>query len=296
MPDLAGLVDETIATLSGHTTDVPTMGSLVGDITATSTELAVDFGDQPGAGRPNGYIEIGSELLMVTRFNPQTGVATVPPWGRGAAGTKAAPHDAGDLVTVRPRYPRARVANAINQVLDGLSPSLFAVKTLDPVVTDEVDLRHDVHITLPADCLRVLRVDIQSPGPFAARHSHRTWWIDAANGERDLVVRECGPSTIFITYAATPSRLTDGDDFAVTGLPDSCADLVVLGALARLVLAPDAAHLQTSTVESAARAEVVQPSSGTTLARYFQALYTARLDSEQLRLQQTYPIQLLRRG
>lgn len=297
MPEFRELVDEALSVLQGNTIDVPAMGTLVGPLTATSTEVGIDFGGSPGAARPNGYIEIGHELLMVSTFNPQTGMATVPSWGRGAAGSKAVTHNAGDQVTVRPRYPRFRIARTINQVIDGLSPTLFAVKTLPPTVKD-ADHAGDVAIPLPADAIRVLRVDVQAPGPFAERRVHRRWWIDTVAGQRVLVVRECGPVAVDVTYAGTPARLSNvTDDFAtVSGLPASCADLVVLGALARLVLAPDAAHLQVTDVQAAQRSEQVQPSSGTTLARYYQALFTARLDSEQQRLQQTFPIQLLRRG
>jgi hypothetical protein len=47
------------------------MGTLTSGIDADDTALVVDFGEQPAA-RPNGVIEIGSELMVVTRYDRPT--------------------------------------------------------------------------------------------------------------------------------------------------------------------------------------------------------------------------------
>src|SRR5690242_8088817 len=117
MPSLGDLVDQVINELHGHTTDQPAAASLVGSITTDSTTLALDFGGVPWAGRPNGIIEIGDELLFVSAYDSVNSVASVPAWGRGYRGTTAQAHAAGSMVTVRPRYPRKHVAKVINQVV-----------------------------------------------------------------------------------------------------------------------------------------------------------------------------------
>jgi hypothetical protein len=298
VPSLGDLVDEVISTLSGYSTVVPAMGVLVGPITAGSLELALDFGDNPGASRPNGIVELGNELILVHTFDANTGVAAVPPWGRGFQGSTAAAHDAGTAVTVRPRYPRKHVAQVINQVIAGSCPPLYAPRDLDPIDTGAfVGLGYP----LPAGTIRVLRVDATDPYPpeIADRRVLRKWRVRSVAGTQLLEIDRCEVfQTVQVTVAATPGRLVnDSDDFAaVTGLSESAADLVVFGAVARLILGADLARQQVSSVEAASRGGQIQSGSASTVSRYFQALYTQRLQAEQDRLNQTHPIQLLRRG
>lgn len=298
MPSLGDLVDEVINTLHGYTTDVPLAGSLVGSITESSTELALDFGDQPGAGRPNGLVEIGSELIYVTHYNPSTGVATVPTWGRGFRGTTAADHDAGDLVLVRPRYPRKQVADAINAVVRASCPPLFSARDLTPFDTDAfVDLGY----TLPTDTIRVLRVEATEIGPefLVCRRVLDNWTVRNVAGTQLLELdRNEVFQTVQVTVAAEPGAMTteSADFVTTTGLPVSCSDLVVFGAVSRLILGAELARQQASTVEAAARNVNNAAGSATTISRYFMGLYTNRLDAERDRLQAMYPLTLLRRG
>lgn len=298
MPTLGELVDQVVATLAGHSSDMPAMGSLIGSITPTSTEIAIDFGDTPGASRPNGYIEIGDEIIAISSFNPSTGVAQLGSWGRGQRGTVASSHDAGDMVTVRPRYPRKHVANTINQVVASSCPPLYAPRDLDPIETGAFV---DVGYPLPADTMRVLRVDSTEDAPelVAERRLVRDWTVRSVGGQKLLQLNRCDTfASVLVTIAATPGRMTsESDDFvATTGLSESVADLVVFGAIARLILGIDLARQQITSVEAANRSDRIGVSSGSTVSRYYQALYTQRLEAEQTRLMQSYPITLLRRG
>ena len=297
MPSLLGLTEEIIGHLHGHV-DVPATGTLVGSITAASTELAIDFGDTPGAARPNGVIEVGTELMVVNRFDPTTSLATVAPWGRGHRGTVATPHDAGAMVTVRPRFPRKRVAEAINETIRASSPPLFVARDLAPIDTGGfVGLGYP----LPADTLRVLRVDATDRwgGELASRRVLRRWTVRSVAGQKLLEVdRNEVLQTVQVTVAANPAPLVnDADDFAtVTGLAESCVDVVIYGALAKLVMGVELARQQVITPEAMARADKVPVQSGIAISRYYTALYQQRLAVEQDRLNQEYPIQLLRRG
>lgn len=297
MPSLGDLVEEVVSTLYGHT-DVPMLGALVGAVDADSDELALDFGNNPGAARPTGIVEVDNELILITRFDADNGVASIPPWGRGHNGTTAAAHAAGAKVTVRPRFPRKQVKQVLNQVLQASCPPLFAAKDLDPIDTGAfVQLGYP----LPAGTLRVLRVDATEFGgdsPLFERRMIRDWTVREVAGQRLLELPFWNQfQTVQVTVAAAPAPLVnDADDFAtVTGLPESAADLAVLGTIARLVLGAELARQQTSSVEASSRTERIQAGSGTTISRYFQALYTQRLEAERDRLQALYPIQL-RRG
>lgn len=291
------LIDQVVGQLHGHTTDQPALGTLTAGVTATDTELTIDFGDQPGAARPNGLVEIGRELLAVTRFDPSTGVATLGPWGRGQRGTVAAAHDAGSMVTVRPRYPRAHVARTLNQVIAGSCPPLFAPRDLAPIATGE-----DVALgyPLPDDTVRVLRVDATDAGPefLADRRVVRDWRVRTVAGQQLLELADWEiDQTIQVTIAASPGLLVDdADDYAaVTGLPEATADLMVMGAIARLILGGELARQQLTSVEAAQRNQQIPAGSGATVARFYQALYTQRLEAERDRLAHTYPLQLLKR-
>lgn len=297
MPTFSDLIDATIGTLYGHSTDQPALGTLVGDITATSTELAIDFGDQPGSARPNGLIEVGRELIHVTRYDPTTGIATCAPWGRGQRGTSAVTHDRGDMVTVRPRYPRATVGRVLNEVVQSMCPPLFAARDLDPIVIDSYT---SWGYELPDDTLRVLRVDSTEPGPeeLSARLIVRDWTVRTVAGTQLLELPNSHAyRTVQVTVAATPGRLVyEGDDYATkTGLAEATADMAQLGAIARLVLGGELARTQMTSVEATARNTVVSSGSTQQLARFYQALYTQRLEAERDRLQSLYPLQMLKR-
>jgi hypothetical protein len=297
MPTLADLTDEIIAQLHGHV-DVPAMGTLTAPIDADDTVLTVDFGDAPGSARPNGVVEIGSELLVATRFDPSNGTLTLAPWGRGHRGTKAVAHPAGSMISVRPRYPRKRVAEAVNETLRASSPPLYAARDLDPIATGPlIGLGYE----LPDDTLRVLRVDATDVwgGALAERRLLRNWRVRNVAGTQLLEIdRNEVFQTLLVTIAANPAPLVaDTDDFAtVTGLPESCVDVVVYGALAKLVMGVELARQQVISPEAMERADKVPVQSGIAISRFYTALYQQRLAAEQDRLNQMYPLTLLRRG
>lgn len=297
MPDLGGLTDQVIGTLHGHV-DMPAMGTLTAPISTGDTELAIDFGDQPGASRPNGVIEVGTELMVVTRYDDASGKATVAPWSRGHRGTTAAPHDAGTMVTVRPRFPRKRVQEAINETIRASSPPLYAPRDLAAFsTTGTVALGY----ALPADTLRVLRVDVTDLGPESVvdRRVLRDWSVRSVAGSKLLQLPHAEQyQSVQVTYAANPAPLVgEADDFAtVTGLAESAVDLVVYGALSKLVMGVELARQQVISPEAMARADKVPVQSGLAISRYYQALYQQRLAAEQDRLNQLHPLTLLRRG
>jgi hypothetical protein len=297
MPTLSDLTDEIVGHLHGHV-DVPAMGTLTSAIGEDDTTLIVDFGDQPGAARPNGIIEIGNELMVATRYFAQNGTLQLAPWGRGHRGTTPSSHQAGAMVTVRPRFPRKRVAEAVNETIRAASPPLYAPRDLAPIETGAfVGLGY----ALPEDTLRVLRVDATDPwGEYLAeRRVLRNWTVRTVAGQQLLeVARDEIFQTVQVTIAANPAPLVaDDDDFAaVTGLPESCWDVVMYGALSKLVMGVELARQQVISPEAMARADKVPVQSGIAISRYYQALYQQRLAAEQDRLNQQFPLVLLRRG
>jgi hypothetical protein len=292
------MVEEVLSLLHGHTTDVPAAATLSAAIDADDLSLTLDFGDTPWAGRPNGLVEVDDELVAISSYNSTNGVATVPPWGRGQRGTTAASHLINSKVTVRPRYPRARVKQTINSVIRESCPPLFAAVDLDPFDTGALV---DIGYTLPTNTIRVIRVEATDSlldDDFAVRRKLRSWDVRNIAGTQLLEIpRDEAYQTIVVTIAAEPTALVnDSDLFTVSGLPESCAGMAVFGTIARLILGIELAKQQSTTVEANARNDKVQSGSATTVSRYYQALYTQRLEYERDHLQQLYPLQLLRRG
>jgi len=103
---------------------------LTGGISSSDTTLAysndmfsVEEEDALDAGA---IVEVGQELMFSTALNTVTNEITVT---RGARGTTAAAHSAGDLIKITPQFPRKNVFDAVIDQIENLYPTLFAVET-----------------------------------------------------------------------------------------------------------------------------------------------------------------------
>ena len=128
--DIRGLVDRvyreylepmddivSYTTLSTGINDSVTTVVFNGDLLSVEEEDALDAG---------AIIEIGQELMICTDLNAVTNTITVT---RGARGTTAAAHTAGDLIKIAPPFPRKNVFDAVKDQINNLFPTLFAVET-----------------------------------------------------------------------------------------------------------------------------------------------------------------------
>jgi hypothetical protein len=290
MPTLGDLIDDISSALVGYTTDQPMRGTLKTNISTGDLQFVVAF---PAAEQqPVGLVEIGTEVVQVDSFDPGSGTATVPAWGRGQLGTAAVPHDVGEMVTVAPRFPRSVIARRINEAVASLCPPLFGVLDIPEF---RVDFRRYLY-PLPARTFRVVRLecrfslveDWQRIGTFDVRSAGANLWIP------DKYARAYVRGQV----AAQPAPLQlEADDFAsVTGLPESCADLVLNAVVARLVLAGDLARTSTGSVESSLRNKDVPAGAGAAIARFHMQLNTDRLVAERERLNQLYPPLVVRKA
>jgi len=103
--------------LSGALSDSDTSVGFNGDLLSIEEEDALDAGT---------IIEIGQELMICTELNAVTNSITVT---RGARGTTATTHDAGDVIKITPQFPRVNVFNAVKDQIENLYPTLYAVET-----------------------------------------------------------------------------------------------------------------------------------------------------------------------
>ena len=128
--DIKGLIDRTYreylepmedmvsyTVLSGAISASDTSVGFNGDLLSTEEEDALDAGT---------IIEVGQELMICTDLNAVTNSITVT---RGARGTTATTHDAGDVLKITPSFPRVNVFNAVKDQIENLYPTLYAVET-----------------------------------------------------------------------------------------------------------------------------------------------------------------------
>lgn len=241
-----------------------------------------------------GLIEIDSELMNVQTYNLTTNTVTVFPFGRGFYGSTASTHAANASVTNNSKFPKIRVQEAINDIINEVYPTLFAVKSQN---FNKIAVQYGYG--MPADADAVLQVNYAVIGPSQIWPSMRRWRFDPnadasqfPTGKAVHLLEEVTPGRIMrVTYIGQPSNLVnDTDGFAaVTGLPETAKDAIVYGACAKLLVAYDAARLQMDSVESAERAALTQPTSAANTSKYYMAIYQERLDLEGKKLRDRYP-------
>jgi hypothetical protein len=110
---------ESYSYLTGGISDSDTTLAYANDMFSVEEEDALDAG---------AIVEVGQELMFSTALNTVTNEITVT---RGARGTTAAAHSAGDLIKIAPAFTRQAVYDAVSDQIKNLYPTLFAVETIE---------------------------------------------------------------------------------------------------------------------------------------------------------------------
>ena len=131
---IGDLVDRTYREYLEPMEDLVSYTTLTSGIDASVTEVAyngdllsVEEEDALDAGA---IIEIGKELILCKDLNSVANTITVV---RGARGTTAEAHTAGDLIKIAPPFPRKNVFDAVCDQIKNLFPTLFAVETKEVI-------------------------------------------------------------------------------------------------------------------------------------------------------------------
>lgn len=294
MTTFADLVNRVRQQILGYAKDQLAVTELAQDMTPTDTSFTVDTATIDNLSR--GLVEIEDELVLVKSYDASSGVVQIMGSlnGRGAEGTQAAAHGVTTLVTSDPRFPRARVKEAINDAILGVYPDLVVFG-----YTNISNLAVVYEYGMPADALDVWAVSDQLVGPTQV-------WMQGTrfrfNPSADPTSFPTGKSiqlfdpvtpgrAMRVKYTKTPVALSaDADDFeAVSGLPNRCADLIVWSACARLLPAYESARLQQQAIEATERAPLVPPRSAAQTAAYYYQLYQQRLQEERNRMFLEHP-------
>lgn len=296
---LTNMIDEVLINLSGYTLSQDRATYLRTAVTGTTSSSAaptiLDLGSTDNVGK--GVLEIDEELLWVDSFDRVSNTATIAPFGRGYLGTTATTHALDSKVTISPTFPRYVVKRAINDTINSLGSTIFAVKetsfTWDAAKTTYAF--NDLNIK------SILTMSWQTIGPSEDWQRINIWSWDpranatafGANAQTVTIGDMVNPSrTVKVLYAADPVAFTTNtQDFVTqTGLPASTKDVVILGAVYRLLsyLDPARAAMVSPQADETDSKRPYGASQSATKQIY--ALFTQRLNEEIRSQQANFPI------
>jgi len=295
MATFGSMTDEVVRKLAGFTLRQDRQTHLTAAVNTTAVSITVASANNIS----NGIIQIDDELIYVDSYDRNSGVLSIPPYGRGYNGTSPSSHAVGARVIVSPTFPSVDVKDAINETLLATFPDLYTTGThtfsFSPAKST---------YALPEEVETVLAVSYETTGPSKEWLPVRGYRIDpmanteAFNSKNSITLLSGVESgrTVQIFYTAAPTVMdADDDDFEiVTGLPASCKDVIILGAAARLASFIDPGRLTFGSAESDQQSQIAGRSygAGTNAAKYLLALYDKRLSEESRKLNDRNPIRI----
>jgi hypothetical protein len=297
------LVDRVKQQLLGYTRDQASISYLVAPMDANDVTFQID--PETATNISRGLIEIDDELILVKKFDRATGTVTVigglTGTGRGAEGTTPAAHALDTIVTDDPMYPRARIKEAINDTINATFPDLWVFGEYE---FNKIAARYEYPV--PVDVEDVYKVTVNTIGPSAVWFPLSSWRFNPSasttsgqvfptptpTGKTIQIMRDfiVPGRAVRVEYIKRPQPLVNGsDDFATTtGYPERYIDLVMYGAMWRLLPAYESARLQQQAIEATERAPLVPTGAGSNASKYYMALYQQRLAEERTRLQRLF--------
>ena len=291
MSTFGQLADRVESVLHGYTENTEPSTWLTTSATSTSTSLTVY--DASVVGR--GYVQVDDEIVFVNSTDNVANTLTIAPWGRAQRGTTAAAHSSNAKVTVSPIFPRQEIKNAINNTIDSMYPSIFAVGSYD---FDYVAARYSYSI--PAAVQNILSVTYSIVGPSKEWFPARAWQLDRtadddafSTGKSLSIYSEIVPGqTVHITYSKRPTLLVnDSDSYeTVTGFPSYSEDVVIYGAAFRMISFLDPSRLGPQSAAADILDGVRPQGSGQNAARFLFGIYTQRLNEVANNQRRQYPI------
>ncbi len=298
---LTDLINEVQINLAGYTyqQDRAThLTSAVSTTTSSSTSPTVlSLGSTENLGK--GVVEIDEELLWIDSFDRVANTATVSPYGRGYLGTTAATHTLDTKVTISPTFPRYVIKKAINDTINAAGSTIFAAK----VTTFTFNAAQTTYDFDGLNIQNILTIMWQSVGPSQEWIPVRRWSWDSkadatafgATSQTVTIGDYITPGrTVKVVYATDPEPFTtNAQDFSTqTGLPNSCKDVIVLGASYRLLTYLDPARAAQVSPQADETDSKRPYGASQTATKQLYALYTQRLNEETQRQQTLYPIRV----
>ena len=299
------MIDEVSMNLSGYTLQQDRATYITAAVTTTTssssapTILTLASADNLG----KGVVEIDEELLWIDNFDRVGNTATIAPYGRGYLGTTAATHAADAKVTISPTFPRFAIKRAINDTITAIGSSIFAADTTTITSNAAVAaFRLPSGTSTTLNIRSILAVAYQALGASKEWIPIRTFRFDgnanttAFTSGQTISIYDNIPSgrTIQVVYSTNPVPFsTNADIFTdTTGLPESCKDLVVLGATYRLLSNLDPARASMVSPQADETDSKRPYGSSQSLTKQIYALFNQRLNEEIKKQQDRYPIRV----
>jgi len=308
MTTLLDMIDEVSMNLSGYTLQQDRATHITANVAATASTIAapisISLASTDSVGK--GIIEIDEELLWVDNYDRVGNSATIAPYGRGYLGTTLDAHTAGTKVTIAPTFPRFVIKRAINDTISAIGSSIYAANKT--TITSNIATSA---FRLPAtgtslNIRSILAVAYESIGPSKEWIPVRNWRFDgnanstAFTSEQTISIydRITSGRTIQIVYSTYPvpfgsTAASNSQVFTTqTGLPDSCKDLIILGATYRLLSNLDPARASMVSPQ-ADETDTKRPyGSSQSLTKQVYALFNQRLNEEIKKQEDKYPIRV----
>jgi hypothetical protein len=247
-----------------------------------------------GGLRTGSVFEVGSELFYVWDANPATKTLTVE---RGYAGTTAASHSSGAIVTLSPRFPRAQMLDALNADLDDLSSTangLFRVVTVDLTYNGS---DRQINITNSGTILELLDVRLRyladdHPVIHTVRLQTGLPTTDFASGNTLVLDEPIMAGSLRVRYKAPFTRASSESSDLTTNcfLPATCDDIVEMGVIMRMMAGREIKRNFTEAQGDTRRPEEVPAAAILNSIANIQRLRRERVIAEAGRLKAQYPI------
>jgi hypothetical protein len=304
MTTLTDMINEVSINLSGYTLQQDRATHITADVAATASTIAapitLSLASTDSVGK--GIVEIDEELFWVDNYDRVGNTATIAPYGRAYLGTTLAAHTAGTKVTIAPTFPRFVIKRAINDTISAIGSSIFAAKTTTITSNSAVSAFRLPTTGTTLDIRSILAVAYQALGSSKEWIPIRTYRFDgnanstAFTSGQTLSIYDYIPSgrTVQVVYSTNPTPFsTNADVFTTqTGLPESCKDLVILGATYRLLSNLDPARASMVSPQADETDSKRPYGSSQSLTKQVYALFNQRLNEEIKKQQDKYPIRV----
>jgi len=304
MATLTDMINEVSMNLSGYTLQQDRATHITADVAATASTIAapitLSLASTDSVGK--GVIEIDEELFWVDNYDRVGNTATIAPYGRAYLGTTLAAHTAGTKVTIAPTFPRFTIKRAINDTISAIGSSIFAANTTTITSNSAVSAFRLPTTGTTLNIRNILAIAYQALGSSKEWIPIRSYRFDgnanstAFTSGQTVSIYDYIPSgrSVQVVYATDPTPFTtNAQEFATqTGLPESCKDLIILGATYRLLSNLDPARASMVSPQADETDSKRPYGSSQSLTRQVYALFTQRLAEEVKSQQEKYPIRV----
>ena len=207
--------------------------------TITSSDTSITTSYDLNSLRAGMVLEIDSELMYIWEATVSSKTLVVE---RGYAGTTAAAHTAGAVITTNPRFPKTQMLDALNADIDDLSSpvnGLYRVLTADLTYNGSDRAINFDNVTNIIDLMDVRLRYLSSDYPVirSVRLQRNLPTSDFPSGLVLIFDEPVMAGTLRVTYKAPFSRLTSVSQDLQTNayVPTSMEDILEMGVLIRMM-------------------------------------------------------------